>query len=1037
MNTKFGLFAAIFLGAGAAAFAATPSTITYMAGDTDYVGPTGMPLGSYFILSNTTVTAGCELDSTGYETEPDRGAATSLNIAGLTLDTTTNITACSITGTPTSTTNGTELFEIENLATTGTTANYVTNIQITITPTSLVYPQNPATYTVGLPIAANTPSINATGVTAGAITYAVSSGSLPAGLTLNASTGAITGTPSGAPGTSTVTITATDGSVNGVNGATYTAAAGGKTSNTLQFVIQAPANYSAYKYTRSIVVNTAAMTTALATTQVNFPLLVRLTSANFDFTKTLGTGADIRFAATRGNNVSVALPYQIERWDSANGVAEVWVNVDSVYNSAAPNAATQSITMYFGNSAATSASNGALVFSPYNGFQGTWHMDGNSTTSTSTGIIEPDVTGNNLHMQQVGTGPTYGVGYIGLAATNFTANNFLSALGTGSAPTGYGTPVAAGAGSAVDFPMLSSYTISAWANPGTISGTYNNQAAILSRGNQDYQLQSDAGKWENTQLVYYKGFLTSSTYNTYENNQASASITTGWHYVVGEGVNGPGLKQASQNIYVDGAAVSHTNGSTAGVGYDGGTRSARLNNLDLSIGQYPVAATGNGNNSSWYGTGGTNGGTAGTAYLDEITVSNVTRSADWVQLNFETQCNTNTAPSPTSCPATNLVTVGSLANNVVAPAIVTSPASQSTTVGSSVNFSVVVTGSTPLVYEWLHSHGGTTDTLKKDTLSALTDTLKLTNVPQADTGSFSVYVINSAGNATSGKATLTITAGPGITSSPASATVILGGNVKFGVSISGTSSTPLTYKWMHLHGGVTDTLKKDTTSLFTDTLALTSIPQADTGSYEVFVSNSAGSATSQPGVLSIYSVPSAPTITSVKGASGQITVYWTTPASNGSAITGYKVTSVQDTSKHCTSTAADSCIVTGLTNTTSYSFTVVATNLAGNSAPSAASTATTNVFSFTSKTGFGLQMAGSTMLLHMPQVSGNVRVSILDMWGRTVWNRSVSGDIGQLTWNGNSNQGTSAPVGMYVLRLTFEKGASNPVGAIQTTFVKQ
>ncbi len=43
-------------------------------------------------------------------------------------------------------------------------------------------------------------------------TWSVTSGTLPAGLSLNAATGAITGTPTG-PGTSTVTVTATDSTV--------------------------------------------------------------------------------------------------------------------------------------------------------------------------------------------------------------------------------------------------------------------------------------------------------------------------------------------------------------------------------------------------------------------------------------------------------------------------------------------------------------------------------------------------------------------------------------------------------------------------------------------------------------------------------------------------------------------------------------------------------------------------------------------------------------------------------------------------------
>jgi uncharacterized delta-60 repeat protein len=84
--------------------------------------------------------------------------------------------------------------------------------------------------------------------------------------------------------------------------------------------------------------------------------------------------------------------------------------------------------------------------------------------------------------------------------------------------------------------------------------------------------------------------------------------------------------------------------------------------------------------------------------------------------------------------------------------------------------------------------------------------------------------------------------------------------------------------------------------------------------------------------------PSAPTATI---GNGQATVTWTKPADNGSTITGYTVTS--SGGQTCTTNDADTltCVVTGLTNGTAYTFTVTATNGGGASAASVASSSVT------------------------------------------------------------------------------------------------
>ena len=83
--------------------------------------------------------------------------------------------------------------------------------------------------------------------------------------------------------------------------------------------------------------------------------------------------------------------------------------------------------------------------------------------------------------------------------------------------------------------------------------------------------------------------------------------------------------------------------------------------------------------------------------------------------------------------------------------------------------------------------------------------------------------------------------------------------------------------------------------------------------------------------------PAAPT--AVRG-DNQATVSWAATSGNGSPVTGYTVTATPG-GKTCTTTDALSCTITGLTNGTAYTFTVVASNAVGDSPASEPSSAVT------------------------------------------------------------------------------------------------
>ena len=105
------------------------------------------------------------------------------------------------------------------------------------------------------------------------------------------------------------------------------------------------------------------------------------------------------------------------------------------------------------------------------------------------------------------------------------------------------------------------------------------------------------------------------------------------------------------------------------------------------------------------------------------------------------------------------------------------------------------------------------------------------------------------------------------------------------------------------------------------------------------------------------SAPAAPTDVTALPASGQAQVAWTTPNSNGSAITSYTVTAlrggVAQSALQVSNGSATSATITGLTNDAAYTFAVSATNGLGTSSqspPSSAITPENTLFDFSTPT---------------------------------------------------------------------------------------
>jgi hypothetical protein len=193
----------------------------------------------------------------------------------------------------------------------------------------------------------------------------------------------------------------------------------------------------------------------------------------------------------------------------------------------------------------------------------------------------------------------------------------------------------------------------------------------------------------------------------------------------------------------------------------------------------------------------------------------------------------NKAGSVTSSQATLTVTAAA-----VAPMITTQPANQTVTAGQTATFSVTVSGTAPLSYQWRKNSAN----INGATASSYTTPV----TTSTDNGAkFDVVVSNSAGSVTSSQATLTVNSvpvAPTITTQPANQTVTAGQTATFTVVASGTA--PLSYQWQKNAADIPGaTMASYTTPVTTTT---------DSGTlFRVVVSNSAGSVTSNSAMLTV------------------------------------------------------------------------------------------------------------------------------------------------------------------------------------------
>ena len=119
---------------------------------------------------------------------------------------------------------------------------------------------------------------------------------------------------------------------------------------------------------RTVTLNTTATGAGVASDQFDFPLLLRLTSANAAalFEEAASVGADLRFSKVDGT----PLDYELSRFDRQARTAIVWVRLDTVRG----NSTGQVVRVHWGKPGAGNRSAATGVFGGRNGFASVLHL---------------------------------------------------------------------------------------------------------------------------------------------------------------------------------------------------------------------------------------------------------------------------------------------------------------------------------------------------------------------------------------------------------------------------------------------------------------------------------------------------------------------------------------------------------------------------------------------------------------------------------------------------------------------------------------
>lgn len=279
-------------------------------------------------------------------------------------------------------------------------------------------------------------------------------------------------------------------------------------------------DYPQWEYSRQLYLDTSPDGADVAGMVTGFPVLVRLRSANFSFNEARSDGADIRFVSSSG----VPLHFEIERWDSGEKEAYIWVKVDTVRG----NNEHQYITMYWGNADAISKSNSIAIFDTSEGFQGVWHMDGQIGNDVAFDATANQYNGTSYNMAAASVVK----GAIGMARSFNGDSNYIVMQNT--------------AESRLNFPEDGVYSMSLWVYADTIDSVFH---AIAGKGHEQYYMQFKGLKNQRATWEFVE-FQEKSGWEYTEDSIPPAPGAHQWVYLTGV------RSGMTQKFYINGVLVS-------------------------------------------------------------------------------------------------------------------------------------------------------------------------------------------------------------------------------------------------------------------------------------------------------------------------------------------------------------------------------------------------------------------------------------------------------------------------------------------------